>query len=79
MMCSSSKCGVCECEDDEIPAPWKLKKTSPVQHSSPFGAEFGWVQDSNPEDWFYDEEFDEKAVYVNLLNNTESFTGFNGT
>ena len=31
VMCSMRDCSVCECEDDEVPKPWKLAESGDVE------------------------------------------------
>eukprot|EP00002_Diphylleia_rotans_P015778 TRINITY_DN3054_c0_g1_i4.p1 TRINITY_DN3054_c0_g1~~TRINITY_DN3054_c0_g1_i4.p1 ORF type:complete len:237 (-),score=40.61 TRINITY_DN3054_c0_g1_i4:1246-1956(-) len=71
-------CQVCECDDQEIPLPWKEDKTSLI---SPIRAD---EHDSLPytgprkDPWVLDDPNDPDATYVNLLLNIERNTGYTG-
>ena len=92
MLCQSDKCGVCECDEKEVPAEWETQSNvdqkSPFQVSSDYvnydlGADDGNSVAGNgavlPTDWIIDEEHDKESLYINLLENAEAFTMYNGS
>lgn len=90
MLCSSNKCGVCECDENEVPDAWE--QTSRNNGSSPFNTRsypvntFLQPSDSKSinangfsDDWMFNEELDKESLYINLLENSEAFTAYNGS
>lgn len=88
MLCESNKCGVWECKDEEVPHEWEdknfavpLKICSQNVNKSLSTKEVSILKGeaSNVTDWMHNEEYDEGSVYVNLLENSEAFTMYNGS
>ncbi len=78
-MCKTNKCAICECSDNEIPAFWKKHEVS----SSPemFNHALASTTKDCPQsldEWCQEDEFDPKAIYVNLEKNKESYTAYDG-
>lgn len=78
-MCKTNKCAICECSDNEIPAFWKKHEVS----TSPdmFNHALASTTKDCPQaldEWCQEDEFDPKAVYVNLEKNKESYTAYDG-
>lgn len=73
-------CGICPCEDDQIPEAWKnedlLKKEKNTQ------VDLKWRKFVEPAikktDWILGEDDEENGVYVDLTQNDESYTGYQG-
>lgn len=86
-MCNSQKCSICECDEKDIPKFWK-KHQSNTEMSWSSNLEFTEPKiafDSQPrgeDDWCEHDDStsrDEDFIYVNLNNNRESYTAYNGT
>eukprot|EP00761_Pharyngomonas_kirbyi_P014113 gb/GECH01014143.1/.p1 GENE.gb/GECH01014143.1/~~gb/GECH01014143.1/.p1 ORF type:complete len:477 (+),score=100.34 gb/GECH01014143.1/:1-1431(+) len=63
-------CSVCECDDDEIPKPWKAPSSAPINRNLD--------PDFHPEAWGYEVDPQETGIYVNLKLNPEANTGYGG-
>lgn len=82
-ICKNPKsCGVCLCDEKDIPSNWleddlkifnrgKLSRTP-----KEFFKESKEIE--NPKDWVLGEEDNPNSVYVDLIKNVESFTGYQG-
>jgi len=88
MLCESNKCGVWECNENEVPYEWEdknfsipLKICSHDVNKSLTLHETSLLNKEQNEtsDWMHNEEYDEGSVYVNLLENSEAFTMYNGS
>ena len=82
MICKSSQCQICECDENEVPKIW----TQPTHHGEflntkiedPFNK---WIDKYtiNTKQWLLEEDIDSKeGSYVNLLKNKEGYTGYKG-
>ena len=82
MICKSSQCQICECDENEVPKIW----TQPTHHyeflntkiEDPFNK---WIDKYtiNTKQWLLEEDIDSKeGSYVNLLKNPEGYTGYRG-
>jgi hypothetical protein len=82
MICKSSQCQICECDENEVPKIW----TQPTHHGEflntkiedPFNK---WIDKYtiNTKQWLLEEDIDSKeGSYVNLLKNPEGYTGYRG-
>lgn len=87
MACESNKCGVWECSEDEVPheyndanftAPLRICSQN-VNKSLSLNEQHVLRGRENESDWMHNEEYDEGSVYVNLLENAEAFTMYNGS
>jgi len=75
---SKSKCFVCKCTDDEIPKPWLQEKLNPVSVENKELFE-NWESDNITRiEWHVEEKENENGVYVNLNENPEAYTGYQG-
>jgi len=76
-MCGiESSCGICECNEDEVPKFWNSQKTDLVDRSTP--ANFvGW-NDAEDNMWIIQGP-EEEMSFVNLRQFPESHTEFNGS
>lgn len=90
MLCASNKCGVCECDEDEVPKEWdQLSNTSPAMGASTdfLNKNLGQLDKlsiksngaTTTSDWIFNEELDKEALYINLMENSEAFTAYNGS
>ncbi|EAS05801.2 endoplasmic reticulum oxidoreductin 1 (macronuclear) [Tetrahymena thermophila SB210] len=78
-ICKSQGCSVCRCDENNIPLPWK--KTDFIQQSKYDYAD--WAQEPEvkiTDEWQWRvEEFNEsEGSYVDLKDNVEAFTGYQG-
>eukprot|EP01100_Stratorugosa_tubuloviscum_P001068 TRINITY_DN1240_c2_g1_i1.p1 TRINITY_DN1240_c2_g1~~TRINITY_DN1240_c2_g1_i1.p1 ORF type:complete len:454 (-),score=133.63 TRINITY_DN1240_c2_g1_i1:77-1438(-) len=73
---SSGGCGVCECDDSEIPEPWKKQDTRLDRVDTTLGKFNSW-QDENDDVWTFNDPGSD-GVYLNLELNPERFTGYGG-
>ena len=82
MICKSSQCQICECDENEVPKIW----TQPTHHGEflntkiedPFNK---WIDKYtiNTKQWLLEEDVDSKnGSYINLLKNPEGYTGYRG-
>ena len=82
-ICKNPKsCGVCVCEDKDIPKHWldqdkRNNERGKIQTSTKdFYAEK--LETKKLDDWGLGEEASQKAVYVDLMKNVEAYTGYQG-
>ena len=86
-MCNSNKCAICECDDKDVPGFWKRQKAMAEKgmgksHLLTFNTQ---GQASSNNEWCQTvkdvavEHKHEECVYVNLPDNKESFTAYNGS
>jgi ERO1-like protein alpha len=89
MLCGlQGGCNVCECDENEIPLPWKVSSTDKVSsvRSNQFSQR--WDEDDDDEEskekhdldllpWIWSDPLEEQCMsYVNLLDNPETNTGY---
>ena len=87
LLCESNKCGVWECDEKEIPHEWEDKNfsiplkicSSDVNKSLSVSDARIITGDMNETDWMHNEEYDEGSVYINLNENSEAYTMYNGS
>jgi len=87
-MCTSGGgCNVCECTENEIPKPWRIESTDQVHNidekdlRDKLGNNNNNILTNWEENVWSDaekEQSDNTATYVNLLENVEGNTGYNG-
>lgn len=83
MICRYEACKVCQCEDHEIPLPWKqesindeLNKKIEEQNFNQLIEKYNYTSKSQ---WLVENEIDAKnGIYVDLLKNPEGYTGYQG-
>lgn len=91
-MCSLRDCSVCECEEQEIPEPWRkaeaVEACDSVQHESEVDRTLAphvkasllsvrdWRGYKNP--WMPEGDDKVEYAYINLLRNSERYTGYKG-
>ncbi|EGR33880.1 hypothetical protein IMG5_033320, partial [Ichthyophthirius multifiliis] len=75
--CKSQGCAVCQCDDNNIPIPWK--KTDLV-HTENYHNSNIIEKDTNEDEYFWRvEEFEkDEGTYVDLKTNVEAYTGYQG-
>jgi ERO1-like protein alpha len=79
-MCrSGGGCHVCRCDEHEVPLPWRVEKTHPAV-VRPLPLDFKKWDDVDQNMWAQTQaDFSHPdSVYVNLLDNPESNTGYSG-
>ncbi|KAL0489339.1 ERO1-like protein alpha [Acrasis kona] len=69
-------CGVCECDDDDIPVSWKQTKVTPVNTFLGMQSKNKWT-DKDVDCWTKVPD-SHSMTYVNLLLNPETRTGYSG-
>lgn len=81
MICKFPACSVCECDESEIPLPWKQMSFNDKIYKEidkkldSLLEKFDYTQNQ----WLVENEVDEqKGVFVNLEKNPEAFTGYQG-
>ncbi|EGG13319.1 hypothetical protein DFA_11080 [Cavenderia fasciculata] len=73
-------CGVCECDDNEIPLPWRIEDHSSDRvNLSPPPQGFTRWKDRKEDMWVIPYGPDSDTSYVNLDDTPESFTGYDGS
>ncbi len=81
-ICSFSTCSICQCEEKEIPLPWKqdsIKDTVLKDVKTEFFNTLVNKYNYSSSEWLVETEIDNKnGIYVNLLNNSETWTGYQG-
>jgi len=82
MLCGLTEgggCGVCICEEDEIPKPWKEEEKEFKEDSVDVSLR-GLEKWSDKEEnfWTNDRQDDPESMYINLQLNPERFTGYTG-
>ncbi|PRW61602.1 endoplasmic reticulum oxidoreductin 1 [Chlorella sorokiniana] len=91
-MCSLRDCSVCECEEQEVPEPWRkaeaVEACDSVEHESQVDRTLSphvkanllsvrdWRGYRNP--WMPEGDDKVEYAYVNLLRNAERYTGYKG-
>jgi hypothetical protein len=88
MICDSNKCGVWECDQDEVPLIYEDKNMTnafKICSDSPLNTSLSSKEkaildiNSSESDWMHNMEYDQVSVYVNLIENSEGYTAFNGS
>eukprot|EP00357_Protocruzia_adherens_P012614 CAMPEP_0115024214 /NCGR_PEP_ID=MMETSP0216-20121206/33040_1 /TAXON_ID=223996 /ORGANISM="Protocruzia adherens, Strain Boccale" /LENGTH=474 /DNA_ID=CAMNT_0002398101 /DNA_START=38 /DNA_END=1458 /DNA_ORIENTATION=- len=76
LFCQLSTCSVCECEEDTLPLPWKDDKTDNV---TKYDDMFMTKRDESDlgDVWFHEGD-PEKMIWVNMRENPEAFTAYQG-
>lgn len=83
-ICKNPKsCGICVCEDKDIPASWKDQDKLRLERGRISSNQKDFYEEQQEEsrqdaDWGLGEESSPKAVYVDLVKNVEAFTGYQG-
>ena len=81
-ICSFSTCTICSCDEEEIPLPWKqdsFKDTVDKNFQSEFFSQLVSKYNYSSSEWLVESEIDNKnGIYVNLLKNPETWTGYQG-
>lgn len=81
MICRYEACKVCQCEDDEIPLPWK-QETINDELNKKIEENFSQLVEKynySSNHWLVENEIDAKnGIYVDLLKNAEGYTGYQG-
>jgi ERO1-like protein alpha len=81
MICNFHTCSICQCEESEIPLPWKQESSNDDIDRSideKFQKWFDKYNYSSPY-WLVENEIDSRnGIYVNLEKNPEAFTGYQG-
>jgi ERO1-like protein alpha len=82
-ICKNPKsCGVCLCDEKEIPSSWKAEDLKIFNRGklSTSSKEFfkESTEPNNTKDWVLGEEDNPNSAYVDLIKNVESFTGYQG-
>jgi len=80
-LCGSEGCGVCECDENEIPLPWRIEDTtSDKVDLSPPPPGFTRWKDKKEDMWVISQEGpDSDMSYVDLSKTPEAFTGYDGS
>jgi hypothetical protein len=81
LICNYRTCSVCQCDEAEIPLPWKQDSENDELNKNIGEMFYKWVEKYNysSSNWLVENENDSKNwVYVNLLQNPEAFTGYMG-
>ncbi len=82
MICKSSQCQICECDENEVPKIWTQPTHSGEFLNTKIDDSFNkWVDKYtiNTKQWLLEEDVDSKdGSYVNLLKNPEGYTGYRG-
>jgi ERO1-like protein alpha len=81
MICNFHTCTVCQCEENEIPLPWKQDSENDDVDKKIGEKFYQWVEKYNYSSvqWLVENEIDSrKGIYVNLIKNPESYTGYQG-
>jgi ERO1-like protein alpha len=81
MICNFHTCTVCQCEENEIPLPWKQDSENDDVDKKIGEKFYQWVEKYNYSSiqWLVENEIDSRnGIYVNLINNPESYTGYQG-
>jgi ERO1-like protein alpha len=81
MICNFHTCAVCQCEENEIPLPWKQDSENDDVDKKIDEKFYQWIEKYNysSNQWLVETEIDaKKGIYVNLEKNPEAFTGYQG-
>ncbi|KYQ99966.1 hypothetical protein DLAC_03555 [Tieghemostelium lacteum] len=77
-LCGLEGCGVCECDDNEIPLPWRQEDSSDKVDLSPPPPGFTKWKDKRDDMWVVVAGADSDMSYVNLQMSQESNSGYDG-
>ncbi|GAM22697.1 hypothetical protein SAMD00019534_058720 [Acytostelium subglobosum LB1] len=80
-LCGLEGCGVCECDDNEIPLPWRIEDhgdSDRVDLSPPPPGFTKW-KDKKEDMWVIPYGSDTDTSYVNLGETPESYSGYDGS
>ncbi|EGC39080.1 hypothetical protein DICPUDRAFT_96687 [Dictyostelium purpureum] len=79
-LCGSEGCGVCECDENEIPLPWRVEDTTSdrVDMSPPPPGFTKW-KDKKDDMWVVVNGPESESTYVDLSKTPESNTGYDGS
>lgn len=81
MICNFHTCSVCQCEENEIPLPWKQETEYDDVDKKIDETFYKWTDKYNhtSSHWLVESEIDSKeGIFVNLQKNEESYTGYQG-
>jgi ERO1-like protein alpha len=81
MICNFHTCSVCQCEEKEIPLPWKEDSVADDVDKSIDEKFYKWLDKYNYSSsyWLVENEVDaSNGIYVNLEKNPEAYTGYHG-
>lgn len=82
MICNFSTCSICSCGDEEIPIPWKhdsVKDTVDKNLNNDHFTQYVEKYNNSNNQWLVENEVDYKnGIFVNLLKNPETWTGYQG-
>jgi len=69
-------CGVCECDEHEIPIPWKVEQSDKVHSVSSSNFASRWDDNNEDVTWIVNDGPESQMSYVNLQDNPEGNTGY---
>eukprot|EP01132_Coremiostelium_polycephalum_P002796 gene2796-3477_t len=79
-LCGLDTCGVCECDENEIPLPWRIEdSTTDRVEITPTPPGFTKWDDSRENMWVVSPGSDSDMSYVNLEVTPEAHTGYDGS
>lgn len=81
MICNFHTCSVCQCEENEVPLPWMQDSENDDVNKNILEKFHQWVEKYNysSPNWIVENEIDSRnGIFVNLENNGEAFTGYQG-
>ncbi len=81
MICKFHTCSVCQCDENEIPLPWKQDSENDNVDKKIDEKFYQWVEKYNysSNQWLVESEIDSNyGIYVNLEKNPHMFTGYQG-
>lgn len=79
-ICSFSTCSICQCDESEVPLPWKQDSFNDLVNKDMdiFSGLINKYNYSNNE-WMIESDIDNKnGIFVNLLKNQHTWTGYQG-
>ena len=74
--CARRACSVCECEEDEIPAPWRVETTSFVNRTTARDLR-EWTEADDDNVWVVRQDAS-RMSFVDMRRNPESYTAYEG-
>ena len=81
MICNFNTCTICQCDENEIPLPWKQESEFDDIDKKIDDKFYKWVEKYNYSSpyWLVENEIDSRnGIFVNLEKNPEAFTGYQG-
>lgn len=82
MICNFSTCSICQCNEEEVPLPWKQDSISDTVNKEVKEDYFKSLTDKynySSNHWLVESELDNiNGIFVNLLKNPETWTGYMG-